>query len=160
MHLRIFTFYTVTMNRTFYNCCHCFVALSNADICKRIWTWFYRHWSFSKNVVLLCWLLCCTFQQIAWAWNIWDAHSDERCCIFTRNTSDQSVIGLKRVLGYSDSGRCQTSTRYYPSTRVLGIYNDGRKLCCKVACGHYFKAYLTSVVITVTMLYVLTVLRA
>ena len=46
-------------------------------------------------------------------------------------------LGLKRVLGYSDSGRCQTSTRYCRPTRVLGIYNDGRKLCCKVACGDY-----------------------
>ena len=36
---------------------------------------------------------------------------------------------------YSDSGRCQTSTQYCRATRVLGIYNDGRKLCCKVACG-------------------------
>ena len=62
------------------------------------------------------------------------------------------VVGLrKRVLGYSDSGRCQTSTRYCRATRVLGIYNDQRKLCCKVACGDYFKAYFTSVVITVTM---------
>ena len=52
------------------------------------------------------------------------------------------------------------STRYCRPTRVLGVYNDGRKLCCKVASGDYFKAYLTSVVITVTMLYVLTVLRA
>ena len=36
------------------------------------------------------------------------------------------VLGLKRVLGYSDSGRCQTSTRYWRPTRVLGIYNDRR----------------------------------
>ena len=70
------------------------------------------------------------------------------------------LVGLKRVFGYSDSGRCQTSTRHCRPTQVLGIYNDGRKLCCKVACGDYFKAYLTSVVITVTMLYILTVLRA
>ena len=61
------------------------------------------------------------------------------------------VVGLKRVLGYSDSGRCQTSTRYWRPTRVLGIYNDRRNLCFKIACGDYFKAYLTSAVITVTM---------
>ena len=60
-------------------------------------------------------------------------------------------LGLKRVLGYSDSGRCQTSTRYWRPTRVLGIYNDRRNLCFKVACGDYFKDYLTSAVITVTM---------
>ena len=70
------------------------------------------------------------------------------------------ILGLKRVLGYSDSGRCQTSARYCRPTRVLGIYNDGRKLYCKVACGDYFKAYLTSVDITVTMWYVLKVLWA
>ena len=58
---------------------------------------------------------------------------------------DILTLGLKRVLRYSDSGRCQTSTG------VLGIYNNGRKLCCKVACGDYFKAYLTSVGITATM---------
>ena len=29
--------------------------------------------------------------------------------------------------------------------------NDERKLCCRVACGDYFKAYLMSIVITVTM---------
>ena len=51
------------------------------------------------------------------------------------------LVGLKRVLGYSYSGRYQTSTRYCRPTRVLGIYNDRRKLCCKVACGDYFKAY-------------------
>ena len=50
-------------------------------------------------------------------------------------------LGLKRVLGYSYSGRYQTSTRYCRPTRVLGIYNDRRKSCCKVACGDYFKAY-------------------
>ena len=61
------------------------------------------------------------------------------------------VIGLKRVLGYSYSGRCQTSTWYCRPTRVLGIYNDSCKLCCKVVCGDYFKAYLTSAVITFTM---------
>ena len=33
-------------------------------------------------------------------------------------------VGLKRVLGYSDSGRCQTSTRYCWATLVLGIYID------------------------------------
>ena len=63
---------------------------------------------------------------------------------------DYQQVGLKRVLGYSASGRCQTSTRYCRAARVLGIYNDRRKLCCKVACGDYFKAYLTSVVITVS----------
>ena len=62
-----------------------------------------------------------------------------------------TVAGLKRVPGYSDSGRCQTRTQYCRATRVLGIYNDRRKLCCKVACSDYYKAYLTFVVITVTM---------
>ena len=50
-------------------------------------------------------------------------------------------------------------TQYCRPTWVLGIYNDGHNLCCKVACGDYFKGYLKSVVITVTMLYILTVLR-
>ena len=57
------------------------------------------------------------------------------------DTWSQSGLGLKRVLGYLYSGRYQTSTRYCRPTRVLGIYNDRRKLCCKVACGDYFKAY-------------------
>ena len=75
-----------------------------------------------------------------------------RACIFIhRKVECLSVIGLKRVLGYSDSGRCQTSTRYWRPTRVLGIYNDRRNLCFKVACGDYLKAYRTSAVITVTM---------
>ena len=51
---------------------------------------------------------------------------------------DACLLGLKRVLGYSDSGRCQTSTRYCRPTRVLAIYDDGREKCCKVACGDYF----------------------
>ena len=75
----------------------------------------------------------------------WVQNKDTQC------VKEMSILGLKRVLGYSYSGRCQTSTRYCRPTRVLGIYNDGRKLCCKVACGDYFKAYLTSVVMTVTM---------
>ena len=35
--------------------------------------------------------------------------------------------------------------------KVTKPYNDRRNLCFKVACGDYFKAYLTSAVITVTM---------
>ena len=53
-------------------------------------------------------------------------------------------LGLKQVLEYSDSGRCQMSTRYFRATRVLALQcnrltsnNDGRKLCCKIACGGY-----------------------
>ena len=47
-------------------------------------------------------------------------------------------LGLKRVFGYSYySGTCQTSTRNYRPTRVLGIYKDGRKLCSNVGCGDY-----------------------
>ena len=33
-----------------------------------------------------------------------------------------SELGLKRVLEYSDSGKFQTSTRYFTATRVLGIF--------------------------------------
>ena len=32
------------------------------------------------------------------------------------------MVGLKQVLEYSDSGRCQTSTRYFRATQVLSIY--------------------------------------
>ena len=52
------------------------------------------------------------------------------------------TLGLKQVLEYSDSGRCQTSTRQFRATRVLALQcnrptsnNDGHTLCCKVVCG-------------------------
>ena len=68
----------------------------------------------------------------------------------------KSAHGLKQVLEYSDSGRCQTSTQHFGATWVLALRcnrptsnNNGRKLCCKIACGDDFKAYLTSIAITV-----------
>ena len=38
------------------------------------------------------------------------------------NDCERQNLGLKQVLEYSDSGRCQTSTRYCRATQVLGIY--------------------------------------
>ena len=65
------------------------------------------------------------------------------------NLRGKSVISLGGPywsITFSLTSRVETSTRYCRATRVLGIYSDRRKLWCKVACGDYFKAYLTFVV--------------
>ena len=94
-----------------------------------------RHLTFRRNIdTRRQW----SIGNIGWnAWLSWKMIINDHC----HGSVSTYRLGLKRVLGYLYSGRYQMSTRYCRPTRVLGIYNDRRKLCCKVACGDYFKAY-------------------
>ena len=110
--------------------------------------WYHTLFFFQCGVYKYCCSVCGTF----WCEDeVRSANCVRTMMSWLLKWQERMYTRVERVLGYSDSGRCQTSPRYCRATRVLGIYNDRRKLCCKVVCGDYFKAYLMSIIITVTM---------